>query len=163
MSSEGIQRRYATTRMDGATLQGVAVPYNSRSGELRDLNTGPYHEMFERGAFGKIPDSVALYVGHDPQQIPIARVGSGTLRFSETRDGLMFEADISGSRPELIDALTRGDLPGASVGFRMKQDKWITNSTPPVRMVRTAELVELSLVVNPAYPDATLTGVASNG
>ena len=80
-----IQLRFAPTTMDGAVLRGVAVPYESPSGDLRDMpQRGTYREVFQRGAFGKSSDGVALYVQHDPQQIPLARVGAGTLRFTES-------------------------------------------------------------------------------
>tara|TARA_R100001594_G_scaffold40312_1_gene72143 strand:- start:5284 stop:5739 length:456 start_codon:yes stop_codon:yes gene_type:complete len=151
--------------MDGAILRGIAVPYDQPSGELRDMpERGTYREIFQRGAFGKISESVALYVQHDPQQIPIARVGAGTLRFTESNRGLEFEASISPARTDIIEAVARKDLAGASVGFRMKQDRWITNTQPATRRVVGAELFELSLVVAPAYNGATIsTEVAENG
>jgi len=160
MSSEQIQVRFSPTTMDGAVLRGVAVPYESSSGDLRDMpERGAYREIFQRGAFGKISDGVALYVQHDPQQIPLARVGSGTLRFTETNKGLEFEASISPTRADLIDALKRGDLAGASIGFRTLSEKWIRTASPPLRRVVKGKLVELSIVVEPAYAQARITEV----
>jgi len=165
MTNDGtVQVRFAPTTVDGTVLRGIAVPYESPSAELRDMpERGPYREVFQRGAFGKIADGVALYIQHDPQQIPLARVGSGTLRFTESNRGLEFEASISPTRGDLIDALRRGDIAGASIGFRSKQDRWIKNSSPPVRRVVSGTLVELSLVVEPAYKGATLTEVTDGG
>ena len=91
--------------------------------------------------------------------MPVARVGSGTLRFNRTENGLEFEADISPARTDIIDALKRNDLPGASIGFRMVQDQWITKFKPATRMVRAADLYELSLVVSPAYEAAQIEGI----
>tara|TARA_R110002020_G_scaffold328050_3_gene544003 strand:- start:701 stop:1189 length:489 start_codon:yes stop_codon:yes gene_type:complete len=160
MMKSNIQLRFAPTTMDGAVLRGVAVPYESPSGDLRDMpQRGTYREVFQRGAFGKISDGVALYVQHDPQQIPLARVGAGTLRFTETNKGLEFEASISPTRADLIDSLQRGDLAGASIGFSMKEEKWIRNASPPVRRVTRGRLHELSLVVEPAFPKAIISSV----
>ena len=155
-----IQRRYSTTQVEGATVRGVAVPFNSPSKPLRDMpERGTYREIFTRDSIRDRGDHVALYVGHDPQQVPVARVGSGTLRFNRTENGLEFEADISPARTDIIDALKRNDLPGASIGFRMVQDQWITKSKPATRMVRAADLFELSLVVSPAYEAAQIEGI----
>ena len=97
-----------------------------------------------------------------PQQIPLARVGAGTLRFQETPEGLRFNASLSATRPELIDAIKRGDLPGASIGFRSVSDSWITQATPPIRKVAAAAIVELSLVVSPAFSGATVAAMEAN-
>ena len=158
MEPSKVYRRFAPAAVEGTEIRGIAVPYNSPSREMRDIpERGPYREVFQPGSIRNIPESVALYVQHDPQQIPLARVGAGTLRFSETAEGLMFSATLPPSRTDLLEAITRGDLPGASIGFRSVRDSWITRSTPPVRKVATASLVELSLVVNPAYAGAVIT------
>lgn len=163
MTTNEIYRRFAPAAVDGNEIRGIAVPYNSPSKTLRDIpERGPYREVFQPGSIRNISDSVALYIQHDPQQIPLARVGAGTLRFQETPEGLRFSASLSATRPELIDAIKRGDLPGASIGFRSVSDSWITQSAPPIRKVAAAAIVELSLVVSPAFSGATIAAMEAN-
>ena len=148
---EGIQT-------ESRTIKGVAVPYNSSSQLLRD-RPRPYREEFRMGAFPNIGDNVALYLGHDHKSLPLARTGAGTLRFLETEAGLMFEADLPESRPDILEAVTRGDIPAVSIGFTAVEDDWNhrSSSMPSTRIVKKANLFELSLVANPAYPGATIS------
>jgi len=146
------------TSAESRTIKGIAVPYNSSSQLLHD-RARPYREEFRMGAFPHIGDNVALYLGHDHKSLPLARTGSGTLRFSETPEGLMFEADLPESRPDILEAVTRGDIPAVSIGFTAISDDWNhrAKSMPSTRIVTKAHLFELSLVANPAYPGATIT------
>lgn len=150
MTLEGIE-------VESRTIKGVAVPYNSSSQLLRD-RPRPYREEFRMGAFPHIGDSVALYLGHDHQSLPLARTGAGTLRFYEDERGLMFEADLPESRPDIVEAVTRGDIPAVSIGFTALSDDWTHrgNNLPSTRVVTKAHLFELSLVANPAYPGALI-------
>jgi phage head maturation protease len=143
-----IERRFiatARTSTDGRrTLAGTAVPYDGMSHVLRD-RPRPYRERFTRGAL-EIGDGV-----------PLAAVRSGTLRFRETDQGLEFEADLPEARADIREALERGDLSGAvSIGFYLREggDEWNNRTNPAVRTVRAAELVELSIVPEGAYPTA---------
>ena len=139
----------------GNTLAGLALPYGGFSVVLHD-RARPYRERFTRGAMNTSPDTVALY-GHDPSGVPLARAGANTLRFEQTAEGLQFEMDLPESRPDIREALQRGDLTGAvSVGFYVNEDgeEWQNRTSPAVRTVRSAELVELSVVQIGAYPQS---------
>lgn len=150
LTLEGIQ-------VESRTIRGIAVPYNSSSVVLRD-RPRPYREEFRMGAFPDISENVALYLGHDHKSLPLARVGAATLRFHETEAGLMFEADLPESRPDILEAVTRGDIPAVSIGFTAIKDDWQHRgqNMPSTRVVTRAHLYELSLVANPAYPGATI-------
>ena len=145
------------TQVENRTIKGIAVPYNSSSQLLHD-RPRPYREEFRMGAFPHIGENVALYLGHDHKSLPLARTGSGTLRFYETEAGLMFEADLPESRPDILEAVTRGDIPAVSIGFTAITDEWNhrAKAMPSTRVVTKAHLFELSLVANPAYPGATI-------
>jgi len=144
--------------MENRTISGVAVPYNSPSQLLTD-RARPYREEFRMGAFPHIGDNVALYVQHDHRSLPLARTGAGTLRFTESERGLMFEADLPESRPDILEAVERGDIAGVSIGFSPIKDEWNhrNNKLPSSRTILSAHLYELSLVANPAYPHATIS------
>ena len=138
------------------TISGIAVPYNSSSVLLRD-RPRPYREMFTRNAM-TVGENVALYVQHDSTGLPLARTGANTLQFEETDDGLRFSAKLPESRKDVIEAVSRGDIGGVSIGFIVEVDEWEhrKDATPSTRTVVKAHLIELSLVAAGAYPSALL-------
>ena len=144
-------------QVEGRTISGVAVPYNSSSQLLND-RARPYREQFRQGAFPHIGDNVALYLQHDHKGLPLARTGAGTLSFTESERGLLFEAQLPDSRPDIAEAVARGDVAGVSIGFTALDDDWNhrTSKMPSSRVVNKAHLFELSLVANPAYPGAII-------
>ncbi len=147
----------ADVQVEGKTITGVAVPYESPSQLLHDRPRA-YREQFQPGAFPHIGDNVALYLQHDHKSCPLARTGAGTLSFTETPEGLRFSATLPDSRPDIAEAVSRGDVAGVSIGFTALDDEWNhrSKSMPSSRIVTKAHLFELSLVANPAYPGATI-------
>ena len=83
------------------------------------------------------------------------------MSFRETQEGLNFEANLD-RRDALANSiavqLERGDLTGVSVGFRATVDEW-HRGDPPHRVVREAELFEISLTPFPAYKDTNVEAV----
>ena len=139
---------------EGRTLSGIAVPYGSLSHVLHD-RARPYRERFQRGALAHMESTILLY-GHDMSGVPLASVRGSTLSFSETEAGLSFSATLPESRPDIREALQRGDLDGSvSIGFVAEEDTWQNRTNPSVRTVRRAKLHELSIVLSGAYPKAT--------
>ena len=154
-----IEVRYTTLTQaeTDQRVSGVAVPYEKLSHVLSGHSRKGFREKFARGSAEVSPDTV-LMMQHDQQGIPLARVGAGTLRFNQSPEGLMFEADLPESRADVREAVARGDLAAASVGFILKDggERWTHASTGSVRTVQAAQILEVSLVVSPAYPDAIL-------
>ena len=147
------RRKLMVAETSGNTLRGTAVPYGQMSHILED-RARPYRERFERGAISHDDHTVMVY-GHDLNGVPLARVGSGTLAFYETLEALEFKAELPESRADIVQALERGDLDGSvSIGFICTQDRWNNKLNPAVRTVRSARLVELSIVAAGAYPAA---------
>ena len=144
---------------ENRTISGVAVPYRSPSKLLNDRPRA-YREEFRQGAFQDIDENVALYLQHDHKGLPLARVGAGTITFSESERGLLFSATLPDSRPDIAEAVARGDIAGVSIGFQAVTDDWNHRAAamPSTRIVTKARLFELSLVANPAYPGATING-----
>ncbi len=136
------------------TIEGIAVPYNSLSVTLRD-RPRPYKERVEPRAM-EYDDGVVMLLQHDPQTVPLARVGAGTMRVYESPEGLRFEADLPEARTDIMEALERGDLDGSvSIGFVCREDSWQhRRGAPSVRTVRSAVLHEISLVTAGAYRGA---------
>ena len=99
-----IETRRMTTAANatGNTLSGVAVPYDQFSHVIHDRPRA-YRERFKRGAMKPNPETVMLY-GHDPSGVPLGRVASGSLRFRDSAEGLMFELDLPESRADIREA-----------------------------------------------------------
>ena len=150
-----IELRSTEAAVDSAELVGVAVPY------------GEYAEIRESGLVFRerfLPDSVevradvTLRIGHAPGGVPLARVGAGTLSFTQSPEGLLFRAKLPEARADLREALERRDLDGAvSIGFRdVKDTKRIVprSRVAYLRDIESAVLDHLSIVERPAYAGA---------
>lgn len=156
-----LERREATLevrRSAGApsTLGGIAVPYGRPSADL-----GGFREVVVPGAFhralGADADVLALF-NHDRGKV-LGRTRSGTLRLDDTVDGLVFAVDVPDTSDgrDVMELVGRGDIAGASVGFRMIGERWRTDTDGgPLRELIEAELIEISIVSTPAYPDTTV-------
>ncbi len=155
IETRSLDLRAAT--VEGRTIEGIAVPYNSSSTLLHD-RPRPYRERFVRGAFDNIGEHVSLFVGHDHRSLPLARVGAGTLTFIDDPAGLRFQATLPESRSDVLEAVRRGDIGGVSIGFNAVSDEWThrRGSTPSDRIVTSATLLECSLVAAGAYADALI-------
>lgn len=140
-----------TATSEGIRFEGTAVPYNTASVTLHNRRK-PYKERIAPGSLRWTQDTVML-TQHDQRGIPLARVSAGTLRFEDTPNGLVFEADLPESRSDIREALRRGDLDGSvSIGFVCEDDQWVHGNKTALRTVQKAELVELSIVTAGAYP-----------
>ncbi len=123
-------------------------------------------EVFQARAFGaSVADGgdVHLLVHHDFDR-PLASRAAGTLDLSDDDDALSFEARLS---PDLADVthvrdflgtLKAGLVKGISPGFRVPQggDLVKRDGDGLMRVVRSADLVEISAVTKPAYPAAQI-------
>lgn len=146
----GLEVRAVTElRAAGRKLHGLAAPYNSPA------SIGSYVETIKPGAMraslaaGK--DVLAL-LDHDPTRL-LARSSNGTLRLTETDQGLSFELDAPDTQlgRDAVTMAEAGLLGGVSIGFRVAKggDVW---PTPTTRHLLAVDLVELSLIqAFPAY------------
>jgi HK97 family phage prohead protease len=152
------------TSGDGATvLRGrfpYAVPTVLRDGRDRR------REVFEARAFGASiagGSEVHLLVHHDFDR-PLASRRAGSLTLTDDDDALTFEARLSpelrgvGYVSDFLGALGAGLVGGVSPGFQVPAggDEVRRDGTGLMRVVRTAELVEISAVTKPAYPQAQI-------
>lgn len=132
-------------REDKATgyviLRGYAATY-----EPYDCYGGPeaggWVEQLRADAFDKTlraePD-VMLLLNHTGA--PLARTKSGTMTLSRDRRGLLVEARLDPSDPDvqsLLPKMRRGDLDEMSFAFRVKEQEWDTNYTH--RMIHEVSL-----------------------
>jgi HK97 family phage prohead protease len=143
-------------RQDGdgpRRLVGVAAIY----GEPTEIAPGIV-ESIRAGAFAKSlaeSDIVALYQ-HDMAQ-PLGRTSTGTLRLSDTEQGLYFDLALprTSYADDLIELAQRGDIGGASIGFiPMRIELDVHGSGYEIV---EAQLIEISPVTMPAYPQTWIS------
>jgi len=121
-------------KLDGRTLGGYAAVYNQDSREIVEGGR-KFVERIAPGAFNETLSNggdVKLFINHH---------------------GLNFTADLPETvrGEELRVALERGDLSGEmSFGFVVTEDSWNKDRTQ--RLVKRAELLEVSVVTDAAYP-----------
>ncbi len=136
-------------------LTGYAVVYGSLS-----RNLGGFKERIAAGAFG---DSLAAgrdilaFVNHDDGAV-LGRTSAGTLRVWEDQGGVRFDVALPNTQParDLAESVRRGDVKGASFGFRADEDSWGYEGKSRVRTVTRATLFEVSPTAIPAYEDTSV-------
>ncbi len=148
-----IERRTFEIRVasgyDGPVLAGYAAVFNSPSEWLG------FREIIAPGAFKRSletsPDIKAL-VEHDSSKI-IARRSNGSLVVSEDDKGLAVQItpnDTSYAK-DLVENVNTGLLDSMSFGFRVVEESWERNGSENVRTLHDVELIEVSIVSDPAY------------
>ena len=139
------------------TIEGVAVPYNQFSSVIHGEQPRPFRERIKRGAL-TWDESTSMFVQNDRTGVPLARVGAGTLSLSDTSAGVMFKANIPTARQDVVEALARGDLDGSvSIGFIVEETEYEHFESQSIRDVTAGHIVEISLVSQGAYPQASGT------
>lgn len=133
---------------------GYAAVFNSDSHDL-----GGFIERIDPGAFARsLADATsgtlnifALW-SHDLSQ-PLGSTGGKRLALSEDERGLAFQLDTSRMNVAQLGALEDNDL-RMSFGFSVRDQEWreLDDGTV-IRTLKDVDLMEVSFVINPAYPD----------
>lgn len=155
---DGLERRAAAEvrAAEGRRLEGYAAVFGA------EARIGQFTETIAPGAFSASlaagRDVLAL-VDHDAGRL-LARTASGTLRLTEDARGLAFALDVPDTTlgRDILAMAERGDLGGASFGFRVKDEAWPARDR---RELRAVELIEVSVVLAfPAYGQTSITARA---
>lgn len=139
-------------------ITGYAAIFNS------PVSIGGYfEEMIAPGAFASSiqSDDVRALFNHDSNYV-LGRRSNGSLSLREDEKGLLFEVtppETSWAR-DLLLSIERGDISQMSFGFIAKRQEWDESGEIAKRTLLEVELVEVSPVTFPAYPDTT-AGVRS--
>lgn len=123
-------------------------------------------EVFEARAFGaSVNDGgdIHLLLHHDIDR-PMASRSAGSLKLTDTNEALEFEATLSaemravGYVKDFLTILASGLVGGVSPGFRVSEggDYVKRVSSGLMRVVKSANLIEISAVTKPAYPAAQI-------
>ena len=148
--------RSSDIKAEDKKLTGYVVNWNSPS----ELIWGDFVEQFAPNAFSESLASgqdVRALFEHDYTKL-LGRTSSGTLKLEEDNIGLRFELtppDTSLGR-DLLVSVERGDISGMSFGFRAKSEEWKFDVEPCQRIVKSAELVEITVTSIPAYPESNV-------
>jgi HK97 family phage prohead protease len=148
------ERRAVSVSLQGQKLSGHAIVFDVQS---RDL--GGFVEVVRPQAIQRALQSdanvVALY-NHDPGQV-LGRTPS-TLQLRQDDRGLAFVIDPpdTASGRDALALVRRGDIDGASFGFRTIKDAWRTEGNQMVRELLDIDIREISLTAFPAYPSTNV-------
>ncbi len=136
---------------EGRNFNGYAVRWDDVTAPLAELRG--YKEKIKRGAL-RFDANTALFMGHAYEnQVPLARVGSGTMEVEEDNQGLAFRSVLPAWATAVQESLERGDLAGAvSIGFIAEEDEF--DNRLRLRTVTAGYLHHVALVMQGAYPNA---------
>lgn len=160
MSNREVRQFTAPPTLEGNTLVGYAAVFGSPSRPLMEGGRR-FIETIRPGAFraALAAHDVKALVGHDPKAL-LGRTKSGTLKLMEDERGLRYELSLPNTTRalDLREMIQRGDITGASFGFIVPKggDVWTRTASGYTRDVHTADLMEISLVDDPAYEDTTV-------
>ena len=169
------------SRSGGGYSMSGSFPYGSFAILSDGGRSGrPQKESIEAGAFAyRVEDpaeEIHLLVGHSYDR-PLASKLAGTLRLEDTRQALLFEAEISSEMRDVsyvrdaVASLKAGLVGGISPGFRLPPKRAVEKPetiedeghdpaagkhNAIIRRVHEALLYELSLVTRPAYDDTQI-------
>lgn len=155
-----MERRLVELRatVDGRTIRG-GIPYNRESVLL-----GNFREVIAPGAFSRSIErnDVRAFWNHDPAQ-PIGRVANQTLRFADGPAALEFEIDLPDTQAgrDAHSLIRDGYVTQMSFGFmvpdKKQGERWSkAEDGVNLRTLLDVDLVEVSPVTMPAYPDTTV-------
>jgi HK97 family phage prohead protease len=142
-------------------LVGYAAVYHARS-----LDLGKFVETIRPGAFTRTlrekAHDIRAFYGHDQNRI-LGRQSNGRLVLQDDPHGLRVEItpppDTQDGR-DVITNVRNGNLDGMSFAFRLydpdKGQRWQWDQSPPLREILEAEVLEVSVVAMPAYPDTSV-------
>jgi HK97 family phage prohead protease len=172
-ATSGRQSRTGTAELrtagDEFALVGYATLYNNLS-----HNLGGFLEIIMPGAFSRTLKDAELdckcLFNHDPSKI-LGRTKSGTLTLSEDARGLKYRCELDPNNSDhknLYSAIKRGDISECSFSFRVPDggQQWTEGIDPdsgeacPLRMLTDVNLLDVSPVCFPAYPNTAVSARA---
>lgn len=146
-----VELELRATGNNGRTLTGHAAVFN----QVVDIG-GKFKEKFAPGAFTQSiqADDVRALWNHDSGSI-LGRKSAGTLRLSEDSRGLAVQIDLPDTSlgRDVALSVERRDITGMSLSFIALDEEWDAN----LRTVKRAQVLEVSPVSFPAYPQTDLT------
>ena len=140
-------------------LKGYAARFNVVSDDL-----GGFREVIMPGAFDraiKEEHDVRALWNHNSDMV-LGRTKSGTLSLSVDDEGLQIEIDPPDTQAgrDAMTVVERGDVDQMSFAFRTITDNWRTEEKEVIRELVDLELLDISPVAYPAYPQTSISARA---
>jgi len=163
--ARAIEKRLATLKPDGSKLVGYAAVFGPLSEDLGGFRERVAPEAFNRSL--EDDTDIRALVDHDTAKV-LGRTSSGTLKLSTDERGLKVEIDLPNTTyaNDLRALLERGDVSQMSFAFLVEPngEKWEgrDESGMRIRILTDVQLIEVSVVTIPAYPD-TVAALRSMG
>ncbi|WP_321830664.1 HK97 family phage prohead protease [Thalassovita sp.] len=151
----------------GETRLRAIFPYGQETVLVERVEMGrERREMIAARAFAdriERGEDVHFLSGHDFNK-PLASRSAGTLTLTESDDALTIEATISAEMGQVsyvrdfLSAHAAGLVRGLSPGFRVGPggEKVEERGNAILRTINAADLIEISAVTKPAYPQAQI-------
>ena len=150
-------RALGTMGLDAGRLVGYASVFGPLSEDL-----GGFKERIAPGAFNRTlanKSDVRALVNHDTTMV-LGRRQNDTLQLSVDSTGLKVTIDPPSTSyaADLMELVKRGDVSQMSFGFIVMPggESWGVEEGIKIRTVSDLELLEVSVVSIPAYPDTTV-------
>jgi HK97 family phage prohead protease len=121
------------------------------------------NHAFEEARAGDWHDVVCRF-NHDSNYV-LGTTAAHTLTISTDRIGLRYDVLPPESRKDVLELVARGDIRYSSFAFRCNPggDEWaMTEQGFPVRTLHSVELLDVSPVLSPGYPDASVAVRSTN-
>jgi HK97 family phage prohead protease len=145
--NDHLEIKAALSATDEGDITGIAWPFGSAD------STG---DIIVKGAFGMIPADLPMLYQHDPADL----VGTWSA-VTETSEGLTVKGRLHLDHPRarsVLSMIKSKLVGGLSIGFRTIESKMQGRN----RVITALDLVETSIVRNPAHPKARITSAKSN-
>ena len=131
------------------------IPYYSESVDL-----GGFIEALKPGAFAESlrnKDRILSFWQHDVAKV-LGSTEAGTMELEDSPSALKFTIYPPKTTWGLdaIESIKRGDVTGASFGFKMIKESWQSKGDKNFRLLEEAQLTEISPVSWPAYQDTKI-------
>jgi Escherichia/Staphylococcus phage prohead protease len=148
------------TSPSSRTICGYAAVFNQLS-----QNLGGFREQIAKGTFARAlseGQDVRCLVDHTASKI-LGRTKAGTLTLREDSHGLEFTVSVPDTSlgNDTLTSVARGDISQCSFGFRCVSDSWSADRT--LRTLEDVDLLDVSLVTYPAYPQTSVSVRNDNG
>ena len=170
MEKNNIEKRFIETEIradkESRIIEGYAIKFNTES-----RNLGGFTEIIKPDAISEelIKRSDIKLVFNHNENLGIlgrSKKGKGTLNILKDEEGVYFRAELPDTQlgNDILTSVNRGDLDSCSFKFAIKEDgrTWEKDGSNWRCYVNKIEdLMDFSVVVNPAYEDAKLVSKRS--
>lgn len=148
-----LRETVSPVQITGEVLRGYAVVYGQRSQLIHEKGR-TFYEVIDRGAFTESMKSRNVtFVFRHNDDAEYGDTKSGTLKLAEDDVGIHFEMPLPPYANSLREKIKTGVVRGMSFSF-LPRDLYRDNEG--VVHVRKGELLHVSPVYNPAYPQTTV-------